>query len=92
MSACGGSARALPVSRRTLPLALAGVLLASASAALAATSQLNIVTNMGRAYFDAAQFVLQKRALRGLTFNMMYQFSKSIDTGSDFSFGAALAA
>ena len=47
--------------------------------------QLNIVTNMGRAYFDAAQFVLQKRALRGLTFNMMYQFSKSIDTGSDFS-------
>ena len=46
---------------------------------------LNVVTNMGRAYFDAAQIVVQKRALPGLAFNMTYQFSKAIDTGSDFS-------
>ena len=45
----------------------------------------NTITNMGRAYFDAAQLSLDQVFNAGLSLRASYTFSKAIDTGPDFS-------
>ncbi len=45
----------------------------------------NTITNMGRAYFDAAQLSLDQVFNAGLSVRASYTFSKAIDTGPDFS-------
>ena len=44
-----------------------------------------IVTNRGRAYFDAAQLSLDKVFSQGLALRATYTFSKALDTATDFS-------
>ena len=45
----------------------------------------NTITNMGRAYFDAAQLSFDQVFNAGLSLRASYTFSKAIDTGGDFS-------
>ena len=45
----------------------------------------NTITNMGRAYFDAAQLSLDQIFNAGVSLRASYTFSKAIDTGGDFS-------
>ena len=43
------------------------------------------LTNQGRAYFDAAQFSVDKIFSQGLALRATYTFSKALDTATDFS-------
>lgn len=48
-------------------------------------SAVKIVESNGIAYYDAFQARFDKRLARGLSFRATYTFSKSIDTGEDFT-------